>query len=197
MTRMIPSACAALMLLAGCGGATETTEEETTTTSTDTSGAEETATTASAEEVPSPPEPWEGMSPEAKGQWMSEQVLPRMRERFQAFDGERYATVSCATCHGPGAAAGEFEMPSTSLPALPPTGSPEQQAMVRQYGPMARFMFQQVLPTMQTLVGGEEFDEETGEGFSCFACHPHQGDEGSTLIELEMEEAAEGATEGE
>ena len=173
------------VLLASCGGSAESADDTTTE---ETTGDEATETVAADDpeaNVPSPPSEWEAMSHEEQAGWMSAEVLPRMRTMFQGYDEERYASVSCATCHGPGAASGEFDMPTNSLPALPPTGSPEQQQMVQQYGPMLRFMYSHVLPTMQTLVGGEDYDEETQEGFSCFACHPHQGDEGSTLISLE------------
>lgn len=172
------------VLLAGCGGSAEPVEDETTTTD-DTTGDEVAAVDDPEANVPSPPSPWEEMSHEEQAAWMNAEVLPRMRQMFQGFDEERYASVTCATCHGPGAASGEFEMPSNSLPALPPTGSPEQQQMSNQYGPTLRFMFNHVLPVTRTLVGGEEYDAETQEGFSCFSCHPHQGDEGSTLVSLD------------
>jgi hypothetical protein len=38
---------------------------------------------------------------------------------------------------------------------------------------------------MQTLLGAPDYDEETGEGFSCYACHPHAGDPGTTPVHLE------------
>ena len=73
------------------------------------------------------------------------------------------------------------------------TGTPEQHQMVRDYPEMVRFMFNDVLPTMQTLGGAADFDDETGEGFSCYSCHPHSGDEGTTLIELSAPEGDAGA----
>lgn len=173
------------VLITSCGGGGEPAEDEPTETTDDTSGDEMVAADDPEVDVPSPPVAWEEMSHEDQAAWMNAEVLPRMRRMFQGYDADRFSSVTCGTCHGPGAAAGEFDMPSNSLPALPPTGSPEQEQMVRQYGPMLRFMYSHVTPTMQTLVGGEDYDEETREGFSCFACHPHQGDEGSTLISLE------------
>ncbi|MFK7992131.1 MAG: hypothetical protein AB8I08_39295 [Sandaracinaceae bacterium] len=179
MTSMGKTASWMLALaLVGCGGgepADEPPPEGTT-------GGEQ------ADVLPSPPSPWEEMAHADQAAWMGAEVLPRMATRFQEYDSERYADFSCATCHGPGAAEGEFEMPSLSLPALPATGTPEQHAMVRTYPEGTRFMFSNVLPAMQTLLGAPDFDEATGEGFSCFACHPHAGDEGATLIRLDMPE---------
>ncbi|MCB9592409.1 MAG: hypothetical protein H6719_06735 [Sandaracinaceae bacterium] len=166
--------------LAGCGGASSGSEGGTGTD----------GTTGSEDDIPTA-ENWEGMSHDDKAAWMAQEVVPRMEALFTGHDADRYANFSCRTCHGEGAAHGDFEMPSRSLPALHPTGSPEQQAMVQQYRPMLVFMYQEVLPTMQQLIGAPDFEEETGGGFSCFACHPHAGDEGTTpLITLEPAEAA-------
>lgn len=174
------SALGASILIAGCGGpgpAEEPSTEEAATT-----GAEEEA--SASDEIPSPPADWESMSHADRAAWMGDEVMPRMEGLFAEFDAERYGDFSCRTCHGPDPAGVNFEMPSAALPALPATGSPEQEQMVREYGPMLRFMYSHVVPSMQTLVGGQDYDEETQEGFSCFACHPHQGDEGSTLVRL-------------
>ena len=148
-----------------------------------TTAAEETAGDESA--VPSPPIPWAEMDTDARRGWMVAEVLPRMGARFMAYDADRYADFSCATCHGPTAHDRDFAMPSLALPALPSTGSAEQHAMVREYEAMCRFMFSEVVPTMQTLLGAAPYDEATGEGFSCFSCHPRAGDEGATPIHLE------------
>ena len=172
--------------LAGCGGGGGDAEGSTEPTEAETTGSE--TASADPDAIPSPPSPWEEMDHEARAGWMASEVMPRMGERFAEFDGERYADFSCATCHGPNAREEGFEMPSNSLPALPATGTDEQHAMVAQYGDMVRFMFQNVLPTMQTLLAAPDYDEETHEGFSCYACPPRAGDEGSTLIELSSDE---------
>ncbi len=147
------------------------------------------ATTGDEDVIPSA-RGWATMEHGDRMGWMGQNVRPRMARMFGEFDSERYADFSCATCHGEGASSRGFAMPSHSLPALHATGTPEQQQMVSQYGEMVRFMFQRVLPTMQTLVGGADYDEETQEGYSCYSCHPHAGDEGSTPLSLDMPEAA-------
>lgn len=171
-----------ILALSGCGAPAD--EEAAVTEETVTTGDE-----APEGELPGPPMAWEEMDHDAQARWMMTEVVPRMEQRFQAYDGERYASFGCATCHGPNPQEVQFEMPSRALPALPATGTPEQHQMVREYPEMVRFMFNDVLPTMQTLVGGADFDEETGEGFSCYSCHPHAGDEGTTLVHLEGEPA--------
>lgn len=176
-------AVTALAFFTACGGGSEETTDDGNTM-TDPPPPETTGSEGTADVIPSPPMAWAEMSDEDKGAWMRDEVLPRMTTMFQDFDGERYASVTCATCHGAGVGSGNFEMPTNDLPALPATGTPEQQAMVDQYTEMATFMFQGVLPAMQTLVGAEPYNEETQEGFSCYSCHPHAGDEGATLIEL-------------
>ena len=171
--------------ITSCGGGGATDEGAAATTTGD---------EAAEEGVPSPPEPWETMSHDDRAAWMFAEVMPRMRDRFQGFDAERYAGFGCATCHGPSPEERGFAMPSAALPALYPTGSPEQHQMVREYPEMVRFMFNDVLPTMQTLVGAPDFDEATGEGFSCYACHPHAGDEGTTPVSLSGGDAGTDAT---
>lgn len=175
---------ALVLTLSGCGGSSDA--EDTDTTTTTTSGNEQ------AESALASAENWEGMSHGDQMGWMDTEVVPHMQARFQEFDGERYAEFGCGTCHGENASERNYEMPNNSLPALHATGTPEQQAMVAQYRPMVMFMFQQVLPDMQTLVGEEEYDEETEAGFSCYSCHPHAGDEGSTPISLEPVAEGEG-----
>ncbi|HJL19849.1 MAG TPA: hypothetical protein RMH99_29570 [Sandaracinaceae bacterium LLY-WYZ-13_1] len=171
--------------LASCGGATATEEatDEPAEESATTSGAE-TAEATAEDVIPSPPEPWAEMSADARQAWMFSEVSPRMEALFQSHDTEAYADFGCASCHGEDASERGYAMPSPSLPALHATGTPEQEQMVREYPEMVRFMYNDVLPAMQTLLGAPDYDEATGEGFSCFACHPHAGDEGTTPVEL-------------
>lgn len=172
------------ILLAACGGASGA------------SGGGGGGTTGGEDAIPSA-EGWATMSHDDRAAWMAQEVAPRMEALFVSFDGTRYADFSCRTCHGEGASNGDFEMPSRSLPALHPTGSPEQREMLSQYRDTCTFMFQEVLPTMQTLLGAPAYDEATHEGFSCYSCHPHAGDEGTTpLITLPAEGAGAEEADG-
>lgn len=124
-------------------------------------------------EIPRAPSPWDEMSRDEKGRFMAEAVVPYMRELFREYDPEAYASFGCATCHGADMSAREFAMPSTGLLALHPSGSPEQRAVVEEQPRMTRFMFNHVVPAMRTMLGQPERDPSTGEGFSCYSCHPH------------------------
>lgn len=120
-----------------------------------------------------PPKPWPEMSHDDRLDYMATVVYPLMEEKFLAFDAERFADFGCETCHGDDASDRDYKMPSNDLMALHPTGSEEQIEVVRTMRPMAVFMFNDVVPTMRTLLGAPEFDVATGTGFSCYTCHPH------------------------
>jgi hypothetical protein len=133
---------------------------------------------ASAHVEPVPPErPWAELSMDERRAHMARHVVPVMSELFAGYDAERFPDVSCGTCHGENAHERGFAMPNPDLPALYPTGSIGQYQTVERFPEGARFMFSQVMPAMQTLLGAESFDPATGEGFSCYGCHPHAADD--------------------
>ena len=119
---------------------------------------------------------WDQLDLDARRAAMHRDVLPLAQRLFREFDAERYASVTCATCHGPGAANGSFEMPNPRILALHPSGSPEQRVMVEAHPQMVRFMFNHLLPEVRDVMGAAPYDTETGEGFSCYSCHPHASD---------------------
>ncbi len=120
--------------------------------------------------------PFDELDHDQQMAFMATRVTPQMRESFQGYDAERYANFGCATCHGEGAEERDFVMPSPDLLPLHPSGTPEQRAMVEEHPEMVRYMFNHVIPEMRELLGEAEYDAETGEGFSCYACHPHAGE---------------------
>jgi len=182
------SAALALALAAGGAPPAEATTD-TTDTATDAS-----ATTGGDTEdvVPSPPTPWEEMSMDDRRRWMGTEVLPRMAPLFEEHDAERFGGFGCESCHGDDMVDRSFEMPNPGILALHPTGSEEQQQMVQEHPEMVRFMFNRVVPTMQTLLGAPDFDVATGEGFSCYYCHPRGGDEAAAGGEDGEAAASEG-----
>ncbi|MCA9581861.1 MAG: hypothetical protein KC416_08700, partial [Myxococcales bacterium] len=115
---------------------------------------------------------WGAMDHRSRGQFMAEVILPTLETSFREHDAERYKDFSCTTCHGISARDRNFQMPNPDLLALYPTGHSEQKRMVAENRAMATFMFQRVLPQVRDLLGQPEFNEQTGEGFSCFSCHP-------------------------
>lgn len=148
----------AVLVVLGCGGS---------------SGNSETSSVAVHDAIPGPPRPWAELSHEEHGAYMAREVLPRMSALFSAYDGERYAEFECVTCHGADARERNFAMPNPSILPLHPTGSAGQHQTVRDHPEGVRFMYNQVLPTMQALLGASAFNEATGEGFTCYACHTH------------------------
>ena len=117
---------------------------------------------------------WETMSKDEKIEHMKEAVMPKMGELFASFDGERYGKITCATCHGPGAKEGKFEMPSADLPKLTmPSGDGEPFAQeMADHPAMTKFMMQTITPEMVKLLPGvAPYDPATHQGFGCFGCH--------------------------
>ncbi|MDW8360759.1 MAG: hypothetical protein RMK74_00045 [Myxococcales bacterium] len=109
---------------------------------------------------------------DARRRYMAREVLPVMAREFELYDPRRHADFDCESCHGADAESRRYAMPNPSLRPLYPTGIPQQQAMVREHPRMVRFMYNHVVPNMQRLLGAAPYDPETGQGFSCFACHP-------------------------
>ncbi len=116
-----------------------------------------------------PPTPWHDMNEQARIDWMVSNVLPIAAEDFRAYDAERFANMSCETCHGDNAEAVHYELPSAQLPRLAAPGSPQWEQMT--HSPGYAFMNDIVTPTMATLVGEERYSAEHPDGFGCFECH--------------------------
>jgi cytochrome c553 len=117
-----------------------------------------------------PPEPWAEMTHDEREYYMVAAILPIAAEDFRAHDAERYASLTCASCHGDDGREREYEMPSRYLPRLPAPGTPEWTSMTER--PAYRFMSEVVTPTVRTQLGLAAYDPATGTGFGCFNCHP-------------------------
>ena len=113
---------------------------------------------------------WDAMDKAARGKYMKEVVMPKMKETFVAFAADHYAQMSCATCHGDGATDGTFEMPNPKLPALPTTPDGCKKLMGDK-PQVTQFMATKVKPQMAELLGLEEFTPEHQSGFGCYGCH--------------------------
>ncbi len=148
---------AVVALAAGCGGSAASSEEASG--SGETSGAE--ATSGAAHVA------FRDMTPEQRGEYMHDVVVPTMRELFQAQDPERFANFSCRTCHGENAREVNFHMPN----GLHPLTHEQIEAAFQSEEPMAVFMTRQVWPRMGELLGEPLYNPETREGFSCMNCH--------------------------
>lgn len=108
---------------------------------------------------------FDDMDPGERMQLMKTVVMPTMKKAFQEFDAKEFADFSCATCHGPGAKEGKFDMPTASLPAL-------DKEEIEEHPEMTKFMSEKVVPQMAEILGEEPYDHETGQGeFGCMNCH--------------------------
>jgi hypothetical protein len=141
-------------------------------------GAEPTAATPAesappaAEAAPAPAGAidWDSMDKAARGKYMKETVLPKMKEVFAAFDAKKYADVKCITCHGSTAMKGNFTMPNPELPPLPADMSKFKEWTAKK-PEMAEFMAKHVKPEMAKLLNLPEWSPGTPNGFGCGACH--------------------------
>jgi hypothetical protein len=124
---------------------------------------------AGAAAEPMTTERWAAMDLDARARYMGEVVMPVMGPMLTGFDAEEFPKVDCATCHGGGAAVGDFEMPS---PDVHPLTIAEIQAPDEHHAKITEFMMTQVKPTMARLLGRPEYSPETPDGFGCFGCHP-------------------------
>ena len=164
----------ALMFLVSCSSTT--TNTTTTTTPETTSGGATTATPAAdadasaataADASAAPQVAWADMTPQQKGEFMQQRVMPEMRTMFQTFDAHRFEHFTCATCHGANAREVNFHMPNGIAP-LDPTQIP---GMFASQDPMHVFMTQRVWPRMTELLGAQRYNPETHQGFGCLGCH--------------------------
>ena len=144
--------------LMSCGGGSQATEGE---------GDGEAGSSGSEASASAERPDWDAMDHQQRAQFMAEVVVPEMQTLFAEFDGERFAEVSCATCHGANAREVAFHMPNELAP-LDPTQIP---AMFASEEPMHVFMTRTVWPRMGELLGEELYDPERGTGFSCRGCH--------------------------
>lgn len=170
-------ACLSVALLVSCSSATpqpvtgpaEPTSggAATPAPAADVADAATTAATTAVDASAAPQVAWSSMTPEQKGEFMRERVMPEMRTMFQAHDARRFESFTCATCHGANAREVNFHMPNGIAP-LDPTQIP---GMFASQDPMHVFMTQRVWPRMTEMLGAQPYNPETHQGFGCLGCH--------------------------
>ena len=168
-------AAAFLSLGAGCGGASKTTPESATS-----------APKSDWEPAPLPDEgaikllgltgpddkSWDAMTYDEKEWYMVGKVHPVMRQVFQTFNAKKYEgeKFECVPCHGENPEQRKYKMPSDHLSPVPAFGSKDWHEM--ENSRVFKFMNQRVTPSTGKLLGKEAWNPETGEGYSCWGCHP-------------------------
>ncbi len=114
---------------------------------------------------------WSALSWEERHDLMTFVVLPNMSRLFQHFRGTPAPEMTCRTCHGEDGERVGYAMPH-GLPPLDPRGTSDVGAGEPDQARMAKFMIEEVTPTMANLLGMRRRDPASGQGFSCFNCHP-------------------------
>lgn len=112
---------------------------------------------------------WDQLDRAARLEYMTDVVLPTMRDIFQAHDPERHAGFSCATCHGDDLVAVDYAMPNALTP-LPLDGT--LAAAEARDPETTAFMLDEVFPAMAALLGREKYSHDAApDGFRCVGCH--------------------------
>ena len=136
--------------LTACGGSAATSQ---------------TPVAATTDGRPAPREVWHhGMSKDQQMAFMKRQVVPPMKQTFQAYNADRFANFGCQTCHGPA-----FKDPNDYLPKLTEVNG--QLTAFQEHPAIAKFMAERVVPTMADAMGLKPYDPQTHEGFGCRGCH--------------------------
>jgi mono/diheme cytochrome c family protein len=123
-----------------------------------------------------PPEvAWKDMTVQQKKAYMKAAVMPTMKPIFQTFDGKKFKTFTCATCHGEDGADRKFKMPSNGIHPLPNTAAAFQAKMKEEpsWPKWTEFMSQKVEPAMGKLLDVSVFDPKkpVKGAFGCANCH--------------------------
>jgi hypothetical protein len=113
---------------------------------------------------------WADKTFEQRKTWMGIEVFPKMKTAFQGHDATQFKSFTCETCHGDGAKEKNYAMPNDSIYPLP-KDDPIKAAM--EYDDkIAKFMVNDVVPQMATMLSTQPASAENPTGLSCFGCHP-------------------------
>ena len=116
-----------------------------------------------------PDVPFRDLDLDQRAELMKQQVVPTMTPLFREHDAVKYADVGCATCHGEGAADGDFDMPNEKLPVL-------DFADMSKFEPAdIEWMKSKIMPTMANLLREPMHSQENPSGFGCLNCHTAAG----------------------
>ena len=130
---------------------------------------------ASAKTVGPPEVAWKDMTFEQKKAYMKAAVTPTMKPIFQAFDGKKFKTFNCVSCHGADGADRKFKMPSNDIHPLPNTEEAFKAKLKAEptWPKWTEFMAQKVEPAMGKLLDLPVFNpkQPVKGAFGCANCH--------------------------
>ncbi len=112
---------------------------------------------------------WAAMDQARRMAHMRRQVVPRAAAVFRAWRPERYRDFDCATCHGPGAAGGDYRMPTDHLPRL--SGEVLLGPEFERHPDTTDLKLDRLVPEMAEALGVSSFSIITRSGFGCYSCH--------------------------
>jgi hypothetical protein len=117
---------------------------------------------------------WRHLSFEQRHAQMTFAVHPTLARRYQEFYGSEAPMLTCRSCHGEDAERVRYQIAYTPIDDLKPS-------RVRLlYLPDALLNAEQafkrdvITPLMADLLDVPAYDVVTGNGFSCFGCHPRE-----------------------
>jgi hypothetical protein len=118
---------------------------------------------------------WKDMTFVQKKAYMKAAVTPTMKPIFQAFDGKKFKTFNCESCHGADGADRKFKMPSNDIHPLPSTHEAFEAKLKTEptWPKWTEFMAQKVEPAMGKLLDLPVFDPKkpVKGAFGCANCH--------------------------
>ena len=125
---------------------------------------------------PAPPaaDDWRALNFTQRHEEMTFSVHPTMMQVWQQHYQTAAPKLQCVTCHGEQAELHRYQMAYTTLDDLKPM---RVQALYRTDAKLTeeqRFKRDVVTPLMADLLGVARYDPATGQGFSCFGCHPRE-----------------------
>lgn len=112
---------------------------------------------------------WREMKIPDRKVYMKKVVLPRATKIFQQWRPERFASVDCTLCHGPGVFSENFQMPNDYLPRL--SGKLLLGPELKTNPETTRLKLNRLVPTIADALGVKPFSIVTRRGFGCYSCH--------------------------
>ncbi len=117
---------------------------------------------------------WLHLSFEKRHERMTFVVHPTLAERYQEFYATPEPRLTCRTCHGADGEARRYQIAYTPIDDLDPERVRRLYLPGVELSAEQRFKRDIVTPLMARLLGVAAYDPASGQGFSCFGCHPRE-----------------------